>query len=108
MPDFGFASEQEIRAELGARLKAQRLTKGLTQIELAERAGVGVNTLKLLEGKGKCTFENFVRIAMGLGLADELQDLFLLKPKSIAQMEQVARATRVRAPRRLGSRKARK
>jgi transcriptional regulator with XRE-family HTH domain len=52
MLDFGFASEQEIRLELGRRLRAQRLAQGLSQLELAQRGGIGVNTLMLLEGKG--------------------------------------------------------
>lgn len=99
MLDFGFANEQEIRVELGKRLHAQRLAQGLTQVELAARAGIGVNTLKLLEGKGRCTLENFVRTVLALGSADEMQSLFVLKIKSIAQMEQAEQATRVRAPR---------
>jgi transcriptional regulator with XRE-family HTH domain len=99
MLDFGFASEQEIRLELGRRLRAQRLAQGLSQVELAQRAGIGVNTLKLLEGRGKCTFENFIRTVLGLGLADELQSLLMLKINSIAQMERAEQAKRMRAPR---------
>jgi transcriptional regulator with XRE-family HTH domain len=99
MLDFGFASEQEIRAELGKRLRAQRLVQFLSQIELAERAAISVSTLKLLESKGQCTLENFIRTALGLGLADEMQSLFIPEIKSIAQMEQAEQAKRVRAPR---------
>jgi transcriptional regulator with XRE-family HTH domain len=99
MLDFGFASEQEIRLELGRRLRAQRLAQGLSQVQLAQQAGIGVNTLKLLEGKGKCTFENFIRTVLALGLADELQSLLLLKRDSIARMEQAEKARRIRAPR---------
>lgn len=99
MLDFGFASEQEIRIELGKRLRAHRLAQGLSQVELAERAAIGVSTLKLLESKGQCTLENFIRAALGLGLADEMQSLFILKIKSISQMEQAEQAMRVRAPR---------
>lgn len=99
MLDFGFATEQEIRAELGRRLRAQRLAQGLSQVELAERAGIGTSTLKFLESKGQCTFENVIRIVMGLGLADELQALFEPKVQSIAQMERAEYAVRKRAPR---------
>lgn len=99
MLDFGFATEQEIRIELGKRLHAQRLIRGLSQIELAKRADIGVSTLKLLESKGQCTLENFMRVALGLGLADEMQSLFIPKIKSIAQMEQTEKTKRVRAPR---------
>ena len=99
MLDFGFASEQEARTELCKRLRAQRLVKGLSQAELAERAGISVSTVKLIENKGQCTLENFMRMVTSLGLAEELQPLFVLKPKSIAQMEQAEQANRVRAPR---------
>ena len=99
MLDFGFASEQEARTELCKRLRAQRLVKGLSQAELAEWAGISVSTVKLIENKGQCTLENFMRMVTSLGLAEELQPLFVLKPKSIAQMEQAEQANRVRAPR---------
>jgi transcriptional regulator with XRE-family HTH domain len=97
--DFGFASEQEIRAELGGRLRTQRLAQGLSQAVLAERAGIGLATLQRLEGSGVATLENFVRAVMGLGLADELQPLFSLKIRSISQMEEAEKIKRVRAPR---------
>jgi transcriptional regulator with XRE-family HTH domain len=99
MLDFGFASEREARFELCQRLRAQRLVQGLSQAELAERAGLSVSTVKLMEAKAQCTLENFMRVVIGLGLADELQALFVFQPKSIAQMEQAAQASRVRAPR---------
>lgn len=105
--DFGFATEQEIRAEFGRRLRAQRLAQSLSQFELAERIGVAVSTLKLLEQKGQCSFENFVRVVMALGLADELQTLFELKMLSIAQMELAEHAKRKRAPRKTAVAKSR-
>lgn len=99
MLDFGFASEREVRVELGLRLRAQRLVRGISQVELAQRAGISMSTVKLVENQGRCTLENFMRLVIGLGLAAELQALFVLKPKSIAQMEQAEQAQRVRAPR---------
>jgi len=97
--DFSLASEREIRTELGARLRAQRLAKSLSQVDLAQRAGIGLATVQRLEARGDSTLENFVRAVMGLGLADELQALFELKIRTIAQMEQAEKFRRVRAPR---------
>ena len=101
MLDFGLASEREIREELSNRLRAQRLAQGLGQADLAKAAGIGVATLRRLEAGQGGTLENFLRIVMALGLVDELADLFTLKLRSIAQMEQAAaQQTRQRAPRR--------
>ena len=100
MIDFGFAAEHEIRMELGQRLRAQRLALGLSQAELAERAGMSASTVKLIEAHGRCTLENFVRTVMALGLVDQLQTLFMLRVQSIEQMELAEQAQRRRAPRR--------
>ncbi|WP_043649702.1 helix-turn-helix domain-containing protein [Chitinilyticum litopenaei] len=97
--DFTFASHQEICAELGLRLKRQRLVQALTQKDLAERAGVAPGTVKNLEGKGIASLESTIRIVMALGLADELAGLFELQlTTSIAQLERAQLAERKRAP----------
>lgn len=99
MLDFAFASNEEICAELGIRLKRQRLSQSLSQQELAERAGVSAGTVKNLESKGQSSLETLVRIVTALGLVDDLAQLFQLKVNSIAAMEGAARAQRQRAPR---------
>ena len=99
MLDFGFASHQEICAELGARLKAQRLAQLLKQADLAARAGVSTGTIKNLEATGQTSLESLVRVALALGLTDQLESLFRLQTKSIAQMEHAEQSRRLRAPR---------
>lgn len=99
MLDFAFATPEEICAELGTRLKRQRLAQALSQHELAQRAGVSVGTVKNLEGKGQSSVETLVHIVSALGLADALANLFELKVTSIAAMEGAERAQRQRAPR---------
>lgn len=50
-----------------------RKLRGLTQVQLADRAGVAVNTLRRLEGgDGGVTFENVLRILRALGVLDNL------------------------------------
>lgn len=99
MLDMGMATEQEVRHELGRRLRTKRLAIGLSQADLALKSGVGISTVKLIESQGQSTLENFVRILIPLGLIGELQTLFEYKPLSIAMMEQKNHAKRVRAPR---------
>jgi len=54
-------------------LAAWRKLAGLTQAQLADRAGISVNTLRRLEdGDGGITLENLLRVLRGLGLVDSL------------------------------------
>lgn len=97
--DFKLASGDEIRQQLGARLRAQRLAQALPQAELAAMAGVSLGTIKALERGAACSLDTFIRVVQALGLIDHLQPLFELPRQSIAQMEQIQRAQRERAPR---------
>jgi DNA-binding XRE family transcriptional regulator len=97
--DFGFAFEQEICLELGARLKAHRLSQKMRQQDLASRAGLSRATVNGLESRGNCTLLTFIQVVQVLGLESELQNLFKLSaPQSIADMEARAKPARKRAP----------
>lgn len=64
-------------------------------------AGLSQGALRKLEGSGQCSLETLIRAAQALGLADELENLFVLRRQSIAQMEQAESVhQRQRAPRR--------
>ncbi|MDP1605071.1 MAG: helix-turn-helix domain-containing protein [Rhodocyclaceae bacterium] len=94
------ATREEILKELGARLRAERLAQSLTQGALADMAGVSVGTVKTLERCGISSFETVIRIVQALGLTDQLQTLFDIPRRSIAQMEQAEHSRRLRAPKR--------
>ncbi len=71
----------------------------MTQAEVAGRAGIGVNTLSNLEMGRSVAFESLVRVAMVLGYADELENLF--KPRldsldDILRYEQSSQRQRIR------------
>ncbi len=95
---FALFTSQEIVAELGQRLRAQRLLQNLQQDELASRAGISERALRNIEKSGRATFDNVVRVVMALGLAEELSGLLEVKPKSIKAME-AASVKRQRASR---------
>jgi transcriptional regulator with XRE-family HTH domain len=88
-----------LAGNLGKRLRAFRLAKGWTQEELAERSGVAVSTLKLMESKGLGSIQRLIHIAIALGVDGEIRDLFSadVTAESIAALK---RAERQRAPRR--------
>jgi transcriptional regulator with XRE-family HTH domain len=88
-----------ISREIGHRLRGFRLTKGWTQEELAQRSGVAVSTLKLLEAKGQGSFQRLVRVAVALGVDGELRELFS-KPVVMDSIDSVKLSERQRAPRR--------
>lgn len=101
---FNLASTSETLLTLGQRLRTHRLAQQLPQRELAQMAGLSLGALRKLESSGQSSLETLVRTVQALGLAHELEDLFVLKRQSIAQMEQAEAAQlRQRAPRRRGT-----
>ncbi|MBT8036794.1 MAG: helix-turn-helix transcriptional regulator [Verrucomicrobiae bacterium] len=84
---------------IGQRLRRQRLAKGWTQKELAERAGVSLSTLKLMEHEGKGSLQRLAKVAVALGIDGDLRALFSGQ-RSFESLEAVERITRLRAPRR--------
>ena len=101
---FHLSTHAEILHALGVRLREQRLAQSLTQRELAQMAGLSLGALRKLESDGQCSLETLVRVAQALGLLEALDDLFVLKRQSIAQMEQVDLVSRrQRAPRKRAS-----
>jgi transcriptional regulator with XRE-family HTH domain len=95
---FELASSEEIIQALGQRLRAHRIAQNLLQEDLAARAGMSGRALRNLERGGHASLDNFIKVAMALGLAGGLATLFELQPRSIRAMEQ-ANEQRQRAPR---------
>ena len=73
---FKFRNPDVLVQAIGKRLRLQRLAKGLTQAELAERAGVSLSTLKLMEQRGKGSLQRLAKVAVVLGLDGDLRVLF--------------------------------
>ena len=98
--DLSLTKPSEMVKLLCERLRKERLAQQMTQAEVAARAGVGVNTVSNLEAGRNTAFESIVRVAMVLGRASELEDLF--KPQ-LDSLDDILRyessATRHRAQR---------
>ena len=61
---------QVIMSELGQQIRLLRKRRGLTQADLAERAGMARSKLVLLEqGRGSVAFEAYARVAAALDVA---------------------------------------
>ncbi|MGQ0529054.1 MAG: helix-turn-helix domain-containing protein [Panacagrimonas sp.] len=98
---FSLNTLPELQSILGQRLRTHRLAQEIPQQGLAQMAGLSQGALRKLEGNGQCSLETLIRVVQALGLADELESLFVLRRQSIAQMEQAESVKqRQRAPRR--------
>lgn len=85
---------------LAARAKAVRLTRNMTQVELAQRAGVSVSSLKRFEAKGLASLDLVARIALILDGAEALEAVFAVSaPKSIDDLVEKQPRRRARKPR---------
>ena len=96
---LGWRNPVVLTRGIGERLRGLRLAKGWTQQELAERAGIAVSTLKLLEAKGQGSLQRLALVAVALGVDGELRELFA-GGEQAESLEAVKRRERQRAPRR--------
>lgn len=89
IPTFNFRNPNHLIREIGYRLRDHRKARGWTQAELAERAGVSLSTLKLLEREGKGSLQRLAKVAVILGIDDGLRQLFNEAPAyaSLAEVE---------------------
>lgn len=62
---------QEYHLELARRGKAKRLVKNITQVELAKKSGVNVNTIRHLESAGDCSIDTLLRVLQSLQALDD-------------------------------------
>lgn len=86
-------ADQGLLQTVGERLTGLRLTRNLTQEELAEEAGLGLRTIQRMEsGEASTRLSGFLRVCRVLGVLDRL-DLFLpeSKPGPIEQLKMQGR-----------------
>ena len=68
------SAARALRSEIGGRLARLRLTRNVTQQALARDAGIALRTLRRLETGQPCAMDSFLRIAVALGLGDDIAD----------------------------------
>lgn len=68
--------------ELGMRLESRRIDAGLTQAELAERAGVSKRTVERIEAGHSTDFVMLIRLLRALKLIEGLESLIADLPQS--------------------------
>lgn len=86
----------EWEAELGHQIRNYRLRANITQIELAESAGVSLSALKNLESGKGATLKSLIKVIRMLGRTDWLESLAPVVTISPLQLAKFKRA-RMRA-----------
>lgn len=97
---FSLQSPESVSRQLGARLRALRLARNVSQADLARMTGASLSSIRRLEAAGQSTLVLLVRVAQALHAADALDDLFASTGHSIAQAEALAQAGRRQRARR--------
>lgn len=66
----------EITTEIANRMAQLRKRKKISQRELAARSGVSLGSLKRFEQTGEISLQSFTKLAIALGVEEELESLF--------------------------------
>lgn len=83
------ATSKQVEIEIGERLARLRLSRNVTQANLAEQAGIGVRTLRRLEAGEPSTLDTFLRVVATLDLEDAI--LTALPEGQIRPIERVSK-----------------
>lgn len=89
-------SPKQVAEELGERLKRARLNRNMTQIEVAQYAGISRNAVAGAE-HGRVQLETFVAILRALNLLDQLNSFLPAQPLSPIQLAKLHGKVRQRA-----------
>ena len=78
---------KELGMEIAANLKKLRKQRKLSQIALAEKAGVSYGSMKRFEQTGEIALESLLKIAIVLGETEPFEALF--KPTEIKSIQEI-------------------
>ena len=89
-------SNLAILEEIGNRLKEYRIRKNLQQKELAEKAGISLDTIVRMERGSSITTEKFLRILRVLDMLENLEEFIPDPPISPILMRKLQGKKRFR------------
>lgn len=92
-------SETAVMRELGERVRSTQLSRGLSQAELAARAGVSTVTISKFESGELGQTRTLLRVLQALELTQNLDPLIPQQRPSPIRQSDLARDQRKRAPR---------
>ncbi len=83
---------EELDQKLAGRIRNIRKRRSISQQKLADMSGVSYGSIKRFETTGQISLVSLTRIAMALGIADELRNIFSQVP--YRNIEEVINETR--------------
>lgn len=85
--DFNIANSQQIEKEICIRVEKIRLSRNISQEQLALKSGVSLRTIGRLEKGQGVSFDTFIRVLIALGIQYNLETL--LPDPSIRPIERI-------------------
>lgn len=76
MFDFGFMTANEIDLQLARRVRNIRRRRKITQSKISEMSGVSLGSVKRFEQIGEISLVSLTKIAIALGIEEELKNIF--------------------------------
>ena len=92
MESLVWETAEELDQKLADRVRNIRKRRSISQQKLAKMSGVSYGSIKRFETTGQISLISLTRIAMALGIADELRNIFSKVP--YRSMEEVLNETR--------------
>ena len=73
---YTWETAEEINMKLAMRLRSIRRRKKISQSDLANQSGVSYGSIKRFEATGQISMLSLTRIAIALGISDEINSIF--------------------------------
>jgi transcriptional regulator with XRE-family HTH domain len=99
---LSLTTEHDVVTAASAAVRERRTSLNWRQIDLAQRSGVAVATVRRFERSGVIAFRGFAKLATTLGLADDLVTVLKRRPVQATSIQQFVKEPvqrrRVRRP----------
>lgn len=76
LDSFTLDNANDITRQVAENFRKRRVEKNITRQRISELSGVPLSTVARFEQKGLIAFESLVRLAMALGYATDIRELF--------------------------------
>lgn len=80
MEELIWETAEEVNQKLAVRIRNIRKRRSITQQKLAVMSGVSYGSIKRFEASGQISLLSLTKIAMALGIVDELRHIFTEVP----------------------------